>query len=304
MVVDKRFRGGARRGDGAQKAKRRKDKHDDRHRITMDDIIVKPFKAKKKVNKNQNNTGAGFMTSLGYSGSNGFKANYKCPNLAREILIFSKPLSVAREVEDMQREDEEIKRVRKHCSVGCCSRGYRPMKDDRDQYLMRDLNNQKWGQEGEVQEFHPKADSSASCSQEEEEEEDESSLSHSSIEPDQEDVYIGLRRRSCVCTGCSGAIKRPRRKGDIIVLPDELLFLRNHHTQLKQQQQDRVRQEELRKLMLREKDKKRHWEQRNKAEVQKNQRLGLRKSFAVDIDALKAGRACLQIQATKSQAVF
>lgn len=39
----------------------------------MDDIMVKPYKVKKKPkNKNRVDSGAGFMTSLGYSSENGF----------------------------------------------------------------------------------------------------------------------------------------------------------------------------------------------------------------------------------------
>jgi hypothetical protein len=75
----------------------------------MDDIMVKPFQVKKKPkNKNGVNSGAGFMVSLGYRGDSGFQASYKSPSLARELVIFNKPLSIAKDPEVMEIENEDL----------------------------------------------------------------------------------------------------------------------------------------------------------------------------------------------------
>lgn len=92
--MDKRFsrmRGiGLLSGSTSKNGKRRRN-HDDNKRITMDDVFVRPveIRAKKKKNINTTNSGAGFMSSLGYSGENGFKATYKCPKRARKLEFYN-----------------------------------------------------------------------------------------------------------------------------------------------------------------------------------------------------------------------
>jgi len=101
---------------------------------------------------------------------------------------------------------------------------------------MKDLNRQGW-MDDEVSidlgsQQWSESNSSAKMSEQELLDEEVSEAPAEAKEA-KEDSVIGLRRKSCTCTGCAGNIKRPPLKGNIIVLDEELQILRDFHAQLK-----------------------------------------------------------------------
>lgn len=110
----------------------------------------------------------------------------------------------------MLKENENLKIVKKHDSIGACSRYHRPMRDDRDQYLMKDISRQKWHQEDEsfVHLSRTDLDSKRITERSSSAEESVDRVSDSSEElaaahnrtDDETDKFTGLRRKSCTCT--------------------------------------------------------------------------------------------------------
>lgn len=195
------------------------------------------IKVKKEIN-----SGTGFLSSLGYKVEGAVQATYKCPFKAQEMICFEKPLPLLKRTEEESDESFEIKKVRKHASIGTDSRHILIKKNERDQYTMQEYFTNKWMED------------EAEVSSDEEEKEffvdnyfppsaikmpdtgEVISASSHSLERikrgSKAKIKEAVRRRSCECTGCHGKFKKPRRKGDLIVLDNEVDIIRKLQKEL------------------------------------------------------------------------
>lgn len=97
---------------------------------------MKPFKIKevqdKLKAKEEVHSGTGFLSSLGYRVDGAVQATYKCPFKAQEIICYDKPLPLFKTLEEELDESYEVKKVRKHASIGTDSRTILIKTNERD----------------------------------------------------------------------------------------------------------------------------------------------------------------------------